>query len=299
MRYLVAVAEAGSISGAAERLHMTQPPLSIAVAQLEKKLGTSLLERHARGVQLTPAGHVLVERARRLLAEVDELGDAVRAVGDGSSGQLTLGVVPSSGWGIVPELLRALVAGSPAVEVELLELPPSDVLDLVRGGRLDAGIVASADTGYLRDANAADLCVLELEVDELVLVMPSDHPARADVVDLADFASDRWVLPLTREGYPGLADLVQHAWRDAAIAPPRARNVATLQTALPLVEAGLAVTVAPAAVASAIGPGLATGRLRQQVPPLEFAVAWRRHEEPSPVLAALLGVARERRQRTA
>lgn len=292
LRYLIAVVEEHSISRAAVRLLMTQPPLSMAITQLEKELGVPLLDRHAKGVRTTAAGEYLVVNARRLLAEIDELSDLVKAIGEGSRGRLSLAVVPSSAWELVPTMLRAFNEQCPDADVELLEAPPGDVIDAVRSRRVDAGLVYSADTDYLMRANVGDLEVDKVRDDPLVLVMTPHHPATAPVVDLADVAGDRWVLPLTREGYPGLAELVQESWQAAGIAPPRARNVDTLQTALPLVQAGLAVTVMPESITKVAGDRVATARLRQGIRPLEAAMIWRRTEQPPPVLAEFLAIAR-------
>src|SRR3954447_24646999 len=90
IRYFVAVAEERHVTRAAERLHMAQPPLSAAIRQLEQQLGVALLDRRARGVRLTPAGELLLERGRHLLAEADDIAAAVRAVDGEASGLLRL-----------------------------------------------------------------------------------------------------------------------------------------------------------------------------------------------------------------
>jgi len=174
------------------------------------------------------------------------------------------------------------------VDVEMVDAPPSDVIDQVRSRRVDAGIVYSADTGYLARASASDLHVRRVRSDELVLVMPRGHPMHTHEIELAAVADDRWILPFTREGFPGLAELVREAWWEAGIAPPRSRSVATLQTALPLVEAGLGEAVMPKAVTRIGGSRVSIARVRGHLRPLEAALLWRRHEAPTPVLTRFL-----------
>lgn len=120
LRYLTAVADEGSISRAAARLHMTQPPLSMAVAKLEHDLGVQLLERHAKGVRPTAAGAYLVSNARRILAQVEELDDMVRAVTVGSVGVLALAVTPAIAWEHAPALLQTFGRSAPLVDVDLI-----------------------------------------------------------------------------------------------------------------------------------------------------------------------------------
>ena len=96
LQYFVAVAEELSFNRAARRLHMAQPPLSVQIKNLEEELGVILFERTSRGVVLTEAGEFLLEEARRLLVQVDQTVSAVRRVGQGEVGRITLGFVPSA-----------------------------------------------------------------------------------------------------------------------------------------------------------------------------------------------------------
>src|SRR3954453_12520341 len=117
IRYFVAVADERHFSRAAERLHMAQPPLSAAIRQLEQQLGVALLDRRARGVRLTPAGELLLERGRHLLAEGDEIAAAVRAVDGEASGLLRAGLTPAARHGVAPALLTAWSEQVPGVMV--------------------------------------------------------------------------------------------------------------------------------------------------------------------------------------
>ncbi|HEY1486140.1 MAG TPA: LysR family transcriptional regulator, partial [Micromonosporaceae bacterium] len=104
LRYFVAVAEERSISRAARRLHLAQPPLSVQLHGLERELGVTLFTRHRRGVDLTEAGVELAHHARRLLDDIDTVTDAVRSVGQGASGRLTLAFVPALAVTLLPDL---------------------------------------------------------------------------------------------------------------------------------------------------------------------------------------------------
>src|SRR3954470_16761966 len=106
LRYFVAVAEELHFSRAARRLHLAQPPLSRQIKQLEDDLGVRLLERTKRRVELTAAGRVFLDDARRLLSQADEAVAAARRVGRGETGRLAVGFIGSATYGVLPEILR-------------------------------------------------------------------------------------------------------------------------------------------------------------------------------------------------
>src|ERR671936_1449943 len=121
LRYFVVVAEERSVTRAAARLHLTQPPLSAQLARLEHELGTPLLVRHRRGVDLTEAGRHLLDHARRLLAGVDAAADSVRRLGEGRAGRLSVAFVPAAAPTVLAPLLRRYHRDRPDVALELHE----------------------------------------------------------------------------------------------------------------------------------------------------------------------------------
>ncbi|OZM76742.1 LysR family transcriptional regulator [Pseudonocardia sp. MH-G8] len=141
LRYFLAVAEERSVTRAAGRLHLTQPPLSAQLTRLEHELGVDLFVRHRRGVDLTEAGRRLAEHARRLLADVEAAAESVRRTGQGHSGRLTLAFVPATAWSVLPPLLRRFHAAGPGVELRLLEAGTEAVAEHVRQRRADLGLV--------------------------------------------------------------------------------------------------------------------------------------------------------------
>jgi DNA-binding transcriptional LysR family regulator len=290
LRYLVAVVEERSISRAAARLNMSQPPLSATIAQMERELGVKLLDRHARGVEPTEAGGYLVDHARRLLANLDEISATVVAVGTGRRGRITLAAVSGTAWELLPAILAGFARDHPDVGIEIADAAPEDALDRVRTRRADAALVFTAGAGDLERHVAADLEVAMAGREPVVAVLPERPGGYGTTVDLAGLAGQRWLLP-PGAAWPEFAELMYQAWRKSGIAPPAAHTVATLATAVDLVAAGFGVTVAPASVRRLARPGVVVRALRQHLPPIESAVVWRRHERPSPVLAQFLRAA--------
>lgn len=141
LEYFVAIAEEGQITAAARRLHISQPPLSYELAQLERELGTQLVRRGPRGVTLTEAGRLLHERATRILAMATATAREVSSVGKGLTGALCLAVCDSAA-GLVPSArLAELASLAPDVSIELREGSVPEVLELVTSGIAEVGVV--------------------------------------------------------------------------------------------------------------------------------------------------------------
>src|SRR5215218_2878961 len=140
-RQFVAVAEALHFGRAARALHMTQPPLTQAIAQLERLLGTRLFERTKRSVQLTPAGEVLLPQARELLARARALPPQARAAAGGEVGRLRIAFVSTVGFALLPHWLRAFRARHPQVHMELIEATGDVQLEALARGEIDAGFM--------------------------------------------------------------------------------------------------------------------------------------------------------------
>jgi DNA-binding transcriptional LysR family regulator len=290
LTYIVAVVEERSISRAAARLNMSQPPLSTAIARMERELGVTLLVRHARGVEPTEAGSYLVDHARRVMSTLEELAAAVVAVGTGLRGRLVLAAAPGSSWELVPSSLSTFVLDRPDVDIDLAELPAADVVDRVRTQRADAGLVYATSARELERLGGRDLEVAMVRREPLVAVLP-ERLAGPALVDLSRLGSERWLLPGEGPGWPELPELVREAWQRADISPARRYTVSNLDAALHLVAAGFGVALMPASVGAVERRGVVVRRVSQPLPPLEWAVVWRRHERLSPVLARFLRAA--------
>ncbi|TYL45530.1 LysR family transcriptional regulator [Nocardioides sp. BGMRC 2183] len=242
VRSFVAVAEELHFGRAAERLQMTQPPLSRQIQKLERAIGAQLLVRDNRRVELTGAGTAFLDEAYRLLTLVEGAGDLARRVDAGAAGVLRLGFTAVSAISILGPLLRRLTAELPDVEVQLSERVTNAQVDGIRRGELDIGLARPPfDTTLL-----ASRVVLR---EPLMAVVPDAHPLAA---------LDR---PLTPQDFEGEAVIGYHPQqsryfhemvvRFLANAHPRIeQRVHQVLTAMLLVSAERGLALAPASAAS-------------------------------------------------
>lgn len=248
VRCFVAVAEELHFGRAAERLQMTQPPLSRQIQKLEKSVGAQLLERDNRRVQLTGAGAAFLDEAYRLLNLVEGAGDMARRVDAGAAGVVRLGFTAVSAISILGPLLRRLAAELPDVEVLLSERVTGAQVEGIRRSELDIGLARPPfDTTLLQSR-----VVLR---EPLMAVVPSGHP-------LASMGR-----PLTPDDFEGQAVIGYHpdqsryfhelSVRFLANAHARIeQRVHQVLTAILLVGADRGMTLAPSSAASLGVPGV-------------------------------------------
>jgi LysR family transcriptional regulator, benzoate and cis,cis-muconate-responsive activator of ben and cat genes len=245
LRQFVAVVEAGSFTAAAAQLHLAQPSLSVAVARLEAEFGVSLLTRTARGVEPTAAGRFLLSSGARLVAEADDVTAALRRFGAGMSGAITLAAAPVLMWHRVPGLLRAFAADAPDVEVRLVDPPPWEAIEMLRHRAADVAAVMVADPRRFAARYRDELDIVDWGDVPLVAALPPGRDAAVDPLPLTSFEGADVVLPRRSAAVPSLPEAVDDAFRRHGVTPRSVREVATIQTSVPLIEAGVAVSILP------------------------------------------------------
>ncbi|MET3922790.1 LysR family transcriptional regulator [Arthrobacter sp. UYEF20] len=165
----VAVAEELHFGRAAERLNMTQPPLSRQIQKLEKTVGVELLERDNRKVQLTPAGRAFLDEARRLMALAERAPVTARRIASGRSGLLRIGFTAASGFSILGPLLEEIAAALPDVDIDLQELVTGEQIEGLKTGELDLGLARPPFDQEVLDSHL-------LYREAMVLAVPAGHP---------------------------------------------------------------------------------------------------------------------------
>ncbi|HWP19695.1 MAG TPA: LysR family transcriptional regulator [Burkholderiaceae bacterium] len=277
LRQFIAVAEELHFGRAAARLHMTQPPLTIAIRQLESLLGAPLFVRTRRWVRMTAAGEALLPRARRLLAEAEALGPLVKAAAQGALGRLRLGFVSTVGFGPLPGWLKSFRQAHPGVELALQEATLDVQLSAFAAGALDAGFVLHAP-------GAAPLGFEALTVarEPLVLALPGDHPlARRPRLALRDVLAEPLVI-FPRAITPSLYDAVLSLYSARRVPPRIEQEAIQMQTIVNLVSAGMGVAWVPESVTRLQRPGVAYRPMRGAELACETSLIW--PVSPAPVV---------------
>jgi len=279
--YLVAVDDHRHFGKAAEACFVSQPALSAQIGELERRLGVTLFERANRRVLPTSVGADVIERARGVLRDMDDLVGAARLDPAQLRGPLALGVIPTMAPYLLPRLLPVLTAAHREVELHLHELKTVEILRKLRDGGLDLALVALPVT-------ADDLVQVPLADDPFVLALPEGHPlAGTGPVPLGVLAD----LPviLLEEG---------HCLRDQALSVCRLVGTRTAEmqaTGMPtlcqMVATGLGVTLLPesaVALEARPGTGLTTRPFAPPAPSRTIGLAWRR-TSPNDALYRALG----------
>ncbi|QDL54835.1 LysR family transcriptional regulator [Rhodoferax aquaticus] len=279
-RQFVAVAEELHFGRAAQRLCMTQPPLTHAIAQLEATVGARLFDRSKRSVQLSATGRTLLPHAIDLLQRATELQALAHSAAEGSAGRLKLAFVSTVGFDVLPQWVMAFRQACPLVQLELVEATGDVQLLGMERGEFDAGFLLHAP-GFA----PVGLAGLILNTDSLVLAMPEQHPlAQAPVVQLTDMLATPLVM-FPRRIVPSLYDAVFGMYHAAGLLPAVAQEAIQMQTIVNLVSAGLGVAWVPASVRQFQRPGVVYRQVVGAVAQCQTSLVW---PHSSPVLSRFL-----------
>ncbi|MGX7707385.1 LysR substrate-binding domain-containing protein [Methylobacterium sp. Gmos1] len=249
LRYFAAVADSLSFTAAAERLGISQPPLSQQIRDLEAELGTPLLWRTSRSVALTPAGTAFLARARRILAEVEEACTEARAVGAGRTGTFDIGLTGSILAGPLGGLIRRFNERYPDVLVRLHEMPPGEQPAALHARRTDLCFLrAPPDDPALR--------VVRAWPEAVGVALPAGHPlaARAALA-LSDLAGEPFVSLRLRDSR--FAAHLHEACLAAGFVPGIVQQVVESASLVNLVAAGLGIALVPDSVGALKRPDVA------------------------------------------
>ncbi|CAH2796804.1 MAG: Dicarboxylate transport associated transcriptional regulator, LysR family [uncultured Paraburkholderia sp.] len=237
IRAFIAVAQTGSFTQAAARLHLSQPALTVQIRRLEETLGLRLFDRNSRNVALTPTGHDLLPLLQKSLHDMEQVLVDARALGDGGSGTVRIACLPTFAASSLPELVQELKKAVPRVGFQVRDVVASMVNMLVRNEEADIGLTG----GELDEAN---LEVLHAGIDRLVAVCPKRHPlAKRRRIALADLAAT--LLVLTAQG-TSVRAVVDSAFAQARCVPEISCEPTYMMSAVAMVHAGLGVTILPA-----------------------------------------------------
>jgi DNA-binding transcriptional LysR family regulator len=287
LKYFLAVAEEKSFSRAAERLHISQPPLSQQIMKLEAELGVRLFARTTRSFELTVAGKALMVEAADLLGRMRMTIDTIRQIDRGEVGRLRVGIVGSAMWGPIPGLLERFQSTFPRVTWTLHEMGPDQQFEALRSKQIDVG--------FWREPHLAEEALRQAQLhqalcfQENVCVAVHQHHAlaRRDSIALIDIANEPMLtLHLSQSAEPRY--LLQ-CCVNAGFQPTIFQEAAEPQTLLAMVGAGLGVALLPETTSRIGWPGVVFVPIHSQAPSANLYITYTSLDD-APVVRAFLKI---------
>lgn len=271
LRYFVAVAETRHFTKAAELLNISQPPLSQQIKKLEEEIGTPLLKRLTRGVELTDAGEAFYQDARQILELSANALEKAKGIARGISGQLSIGFASSTAFHPqIFRLLRRFQDSFPAITLLPREENMATLMHELQEGLLDAAFVRLP----CESSKAFNLKMIASE--KMTLVLPQGHRlADAPRLSLATLRAEPLVL-FPREVAPSLYEVIISACLRAGFQPDSVQQSPQISSAINMVAAGFGITIIPDSLRSIQLPGVSFHQIEDAALSSDIALAWRR-----------------------
>ena len=299
LRYFIAVAEEENVTRAAERLHLSQPPLSRQIRDLEEELSVTLFERTARTVRLTTSGKLFLKEAVAVLQRVEEAVLSVKASTGGIRGELSIGFAPSLSVEILPEALRLFQPAFPGVKVTLHDMSSEEMLSGVEKGTLQLALMALP--GPKRLKGLGGLSFEKLRDYELSVALPPNHPLASRKTLRFEDLKDELLIGYSRSGYPEYHEYLVGRLGGGQKNPSRSSPIneehESVTALMAAVESGRGVGIVASCIACLAGPRLVVRPLRPRAVAISAGVVWRK-KSPDVVtgrfLETLLGTLKEK-----
>jgi DNA-binding transcriptional LysR family regulator len=286
LRYLVALAEERHFTRAAAREHIAQPALSQQIRRLEDELGVALVDRTTRRVEMTEAGHLLVTRARRVLAELDAAHTEMQAIRGVEVGHVTVGALHTMGLVDVSLVLAIFHRRHPGVELTVREQSSEELAEMLRADELDLAFLSVTER-----IERHGLGCHQLVLEELMVIVPRDHPLSARKrVKMRELSGEQFIA--FRRG-ARLRELLVGAGRQAGFDPQVKLESNESQRIRRLVARGMGVAILPRSDVMAAGADVAALELIEPSLTRDITLAWRADRRHSPAAAEFLELARE------
>ncbi|RVU38938.1 LysR family transcriptional regulator [Hwanghaeella grinnelliae] len=286
IRHFIAVAEELHFGRAADRLNITQPPLSMSIRGLEETLGVPLFRRTKRSVALTPAGAIWLDHARRVLADAEALPAIAQRAARGELGRLRLAFVSTASYSVLPDLVRRFRDAFPDVRVDLREATSDIQLDSLAKGEIDAGIIIPSGEGF----RSAGLSHRPLQREPLVAVVPADFTfpgaETGQPVPFDRIAAEPLIL-FPRQVAPAYYDIVAEYYARNGKPLHIHQEAIQMQTIIGLVAAGLGVSLVPTSMTAMNRTGARYVPIEEKPPHIETCMVWRA-EKDQPALRSFL-----------
>ncbi|MCE0523302.1 MAG: LysR substrate-binding domain-containing protein [Methylacidiphilales bacterium] len=263
LRYFVVVAEEQNVTRAAERLHVSQPPLSRQIRDLEEELGVGLFQRTAKSLALTEAGKIFLVEARAVLLRAEKAVQTVRAVASGERGQLRVGYAPSLTVELLPAALRLFEKKCPGVHVTLHDLSTEECVQRLTARKLDVALTVRPSESSMRG-----LGFVRLKTYPICCAIAMTHPlARKRSLRVAQLKQERFVV-LSREDYPEYHDWLRKLFSPDSFEPKIGQECDSATGIIAAVAAGRGVAIVSMSMKCLTGPNVKLLPFVPAMPPL-------------------------------
>jgi LysR family hca operon transcriptional activator len=280
LRYFVAVAEAGSLSVAAEqRLNTSQPSLSRQIRDLEEEVGAQLLTRRARGIELTPAGRAFLDHARAVLSQVEAATEAARRVAHPARPCFSMGFLTGHELTWMPEALRILRHELPNIDVVISSQYSPQLADGLSKGKIDAAFLR-------REKRAPGLAYRVLVKEPLMVILPSDHHLAAlKAISPGDLVGETFVI--VSHTAPVLRMVIDKYLKRSGITITPAHEADHVTMGISLIMSTRGVGLLPAYTQNFLPSSVTSRPLKGDTPTVELVLGYKKSNE-SPILKLLL-----------
>lgn len=285
LRYFVAVADEMNFRRAAQRLHVSQPPLSRQIHDLEDELGVKLFDRSKQKLALTPAGEALAKEAKQILSHAQHAAQLTKAASRGETGQLNVAILPPIGGLFLPPAIRAFRSRFPVVDLNILELSPQAQVTALLDRQIDLGFVPLPVIKRIPDLEFEPV----RDVEMMVVLPPGHRLARQRRLTLQKLAHEPFVL-LNRPSATLLHDWILIQCRKAGFEAQIIKQANSPLSVLELVSSGFGVSLLPD-LFQRYPSDVVFRQLPAATPKFQLSLVWRR-DNASPFLKAFLEILR-------
>ena len=291
--YFRAVVDNGSFTHAAESLDMTQPSLSLSIRKLEKELNAQLLSRGRSGVSTTEAGDYVYETAVKVDALLNETQRHISEITGDKASTVSLASGAILNWEFTPAALAELKRIYPTANISLDDAEPATAIKHLLDGQVDLALLPTSDPKAFIRRYSPELTVHQVATFDYSVALPQRLAELESPVSLAELKKETWFVPPRSRELPELAEFYQDLWNSRpGLKPKKTQEVASLNSAIPMVSSGLGVSIVPNCAPTVQPHGIITRPIADDLPRYYAIVAYRTDRELTAAAQDLVDILR-------
>ena len=291
--YFRAVVDNGSFTHAAESLDMTQPSLSLSIRKLEKELNAQLLSRGRSGVSTTEAGDYVYETAVKVDALLNETQRHISEITGDKASTVSLASGAILNWEFTPAALAELKRIYPTANISLDDAEPATAIKHLLDGQVDLALLPTSDPKAFIRRYSPELTVHQVATFDYSVALPQRLAELESPVSLAELKKETWLVPPRSRELPELAEFYHDLWNSRpGLKPEKTQEVASLNSAIPMVSSGLGVSIVPNCAPTVQPHGIITRPIADDLPRYYAIVAYRTDRELTAAAQDLVDILR-------